>query len=61
MKKNIKVSIWATDCPTCKAGRVLLYEKGGTGRCDKCKRTFYTDYEEHPELDSPQTEYWLLD
>jgi hypothetical protein len=40
---------------------VLLFEKGGSGKCDKCKRTFFTDYEEHPELGTPETEYWLVD
>ena len=54
-------SIWSTECPSCKTGRVLLFEKGGSGKCDKCKRTFFTDYEEHPELETPQTEYWLVD
>ena len=56
-----RFSIWSTECPSCKTGLVLLYEKGGSGKCDKCKRTFFTDYEEHPELGTPQTEYWLVD
>lgn len=53
--------IWSTECPSCKIGIVLLFEKGGLGVCDKCKRTYYTDYEDHPELGTPQTEYWLMD
>lgn len=57
----MKAAIWSTKCPTCKNGQVLLFEKGGTAKCDKCKRTYYTDYEEHPELGTPQTEYWLMD
>jgi len=56
-----RFSIWSTECPSCKTGRALLYEKGGTAKCDKCKRTYYTDYEEHPELGTPQIEYWLMD
>ncbi len=56
-----RFSIWSTECPSCKTGRVLLFEKGGSGKCDKCKRTFFTDYEEHPELGTQQTEYWLVD
>ena len=56
-----RFSIWSTECPSCKTGRVLLFEKGGSGKCDKCKRTFFTDYEDHPELGTPQTEYWLVD
>jgi len=54
-----KPAIWATDCPSCKTGTVLLFEKGGLGECDGCKKTFTTDYEEHPELGTPQTEYWI--
>jgi len=53
--------IWSTECPACKKGRVLLFEKGGSGKCGKCKRVFYTDYEDHPELGTPQTEYWLME
>lgn len=62
-KKNSNVcfSIWSTECPSCRIGMVLLFEKGGIGKCDKCKRTYFTDYEEHPELDTSQTEYWLMD
>ena len=56
-----RFSIWSTECHSCKTGRVLLFEKGGLGKCDKCKRTYFTDYEEHPELGTPQTEYWLVD
>lgn len=56
-----RFSIWSTECPSCKTGRVLLFEKGGLGKCDKCKRTYFTDYEEHPELFTPETEYWLVD
>ena len=54
-------SVWSTECPSCKQGRVLLFEKGGLGKCDKCKKTFFTDFEEHPELGTPETEYWLMD
>lgn len=24
-----RFSIWSTECPSCKTGRVLLFEKGG--------------------------------
>jgi hypothetical protein len=58
---SVKPSIWSTECPSCKTGRVLLFEKGGLGKCDKCKRTYFTDYEEHPELGTPEMEYWLVD
>jgi hypothetical protein len=33
----------------------------GAGKCDKCKRTYFTDYEEHRELGTSETEYWLVD
>lgn len=56
-----RFSIWSTECPSCKTGRVLLFEKGGLGKCDKCKKTYFTDYEKHPELGTSQTEYWLVD
>ena len=56
-----RFSIWSTECPSCKNGRGLLFEKGCLGKCDKCKRTYFSDYEEHPELGMPQTEYWLVD
>lgn len=57
----MKTLIWSTECPSCKSGMVLLYEKGDIAKCNKCKRTYYTDYEEHPELSCQQTEYWLMD
>lgn len=53
-------AIWSTECPSCKTGMVLLYEKGGFVKCDKCKKTYLTDYKDHPELETPRTEYWLI-
>lgn len=53
--------IWTTDCPTCKTGTLLLYEKGGSAKCDNCDKTFYTDYEVHDELTTREVEYWLTD
>jgi hypothetical protein len=60
-KNSVRYPIWSAECPSCKVGIVLLFEKGGSGKCNKCKRLFFTDYEEHPELGTPQTEYWLVD
>lgn len=56
-----KFAIWSTKCPSCSDGLILLYEKGGTAKCDKCKHEYNTDFEEHPELSCPQTEYWTTD
>jgi transposase-like protein len=53
--------IWRTDCPSCKIGNIFLTQKGGIGRCDSCKRRFYTDYCEHTELETQQTEYWVME
>jgi len=60
MEKMI-MPIWSTDCPTCKAGIVLLYEKGGSARCDSCNKSFFTDYDDHDELSTSKVEYWLTD
>lgn len=57
---DVKIPIWTNECPECD-GIVTLYEKGGIASCDSCTREFTTDYEEHPELDQSQTEYWLVD
>ena len=53
--------IWATDCPDCKSGIIALSEKGGIANCIVCGAEYHTDYEEHPELGTPETEYWLTD
>ena len=55
----MKYPIWSTECPSCKTGRVILFTKGGTAQCMTCGKEFDTDYEEHPELETPETEYWL--
>jgi len=61
MSEKNKTTIWRTHCPSCKTGLVLLFQKGGQGKCDQCDKTFYTEYQEHGELDCKQTEYWLMD
>ena len=53
--------IWTTNCPNCKTGTLLLYEKGGSAKCDNCNKSFYTDYEIHDELTTREVEYWLTD
>lgn len=53
--------VWTTDCPTCKTGRLFLFEKGGSAKCDNCNKSFYTDYEVHDELTTREVEYWLVD
>jgi len=52
--------IWSTECPLCITGRVFLFEKGEVATCDKCKAEFDTDYQDHPELSTTQTEYWIV-
>jgi len=57
----MKSAIWGTECPECKSYIMALYEKGGVANCSSCGAKYHTDYEEHPELDIPETEYWLTD
>lgn len=53
--------VWSAYCPDCEIGILELLKKGGTVECNHCKVKYKTDFEEHPELGTSQTEYWLTD
>lgn len=50
----------AINCTECATGMVLILNKGEDSQCDECKSWFATDYEDHDELETTETEYWIL-